>query len=83
MPCAHGWREVSTDPPPVGVQVLGLCDYTGVRMVTALRDDQHFRRWDHWHINHPTHWQHLPDALERAPAPPQYPPIHIINTEKS
>lgn len=74
-----GWRSVSADPPPIGQLVLGHCDYTGVRMVTARRDDIHFRRWDHWHINHPTHWQPLPAALERAPEPQPHSPIYVSN----
>ena len=77
---ARAWRKVSADPPPIGLQVLGHCNYTGVRSVTARRDDIYFRRWDHWHIQHPTHWQYLPDALDRAPAPP---PLEPIFTRKS
>ncbi len=69
------WRSVTTDPPPLGVQVLGLCDYTGVRSVTARREGPAARRWDHWHINHPTHWDHIPDALPLAAEPPAAPPI--------
>jgi hypothetical protein len=78
---ARRWRSVKTDPPPIGVQVLGHCDYTGMRSVTARRDDIYFRRWDAWHINHPTHWQHIPDTLDRALAPPALPPLYV-STEK-
>jgi hypothetical protein len=73
--CLYGWREVATDPPPIGVQVLGLCSYTGWRGVTVLRDDIFLRLWDNWYINHPTHWQELPPALPLTPEPPAMAPI--------
>lgn len=71
----RGWRTVATDPPPVGQVVLGLCSYTGLRAVTARRDDIHFRQWDNWYINHPTHWTDIPRALPRTAAPPSMQPI--------
>ncbi|MDZ4328680.1 MAG: hypothetical protein U1A73_27250 [Pseudomonas sp.] len=71
----RGWRPVATDPPPVGELVLGLCSYTGLRAVTARRDDIHFRQWDNWYINHPTHWTDIPRALPRTAAPPAMPDI--------
>lgn len=72
----RGWRPVATDPPPVGIEVLGLCSHTGVRSVTARREDIRFRRWDRWHINHPTHWMLLPDALPRTTPQEPMAPIY-------
>jgi hypothetical protein len=77
----RGWRPVATDPPPLGMPVLGLCSYTGVRSVTARREDIYFRRWDYWHINHPTHWIEMPPALLRTPQPKAMVPVCEINTK--
>lgn len=78
----RGWRPVASDPPPLGVKVLGLCDYTGVRSVTARRDDIYFRRWDSWYTNHPTHWMHLPASLPRAQEPPAMAPLYDSSNKR-
>ncbi len=84
MPAWPGtWISIADDPPPLGLQVLGLCDYTGVRSVTARMDDIKLRQWQHWHMNHPTHWRHLPPALALAEEPPAAPPICTIKIRGS
>lgn len=78
----RGWRKISTDPPPLGLQVLALCDYTGVRGVTTRRADIKYRQWDHWYMNHPTHWRPLPPALALAVEPPAAPPLYEFTDKK-
>jgi hypothetical protein len=79
----RGWRPVASDPPPIGVRVLGLCDYTGVRSVTARREDIYFRRWDNWYVNHPTHWMRMLDALPRAQEPPAMAPLYMSEVQQN
>lgn len=77
MKPASPWRSIETDPPPVGLEILGLCSYTGVRSVTAfLVEPNGYMHWDRWHHSFPTHWTDLPDALPRTKAPPASAPIY-------
>jgi hypothetical protein len=73
----RGWRPITASIPPPGLEVLGLCSWTGVRSVaTRVVSPTGYVSWDRWHHSFPTHYQLLPDALPLTPAPPARPPIY-------
>ncbi len=79
----RGWRKIDGDPPPIGVQVLGLCQHTGVRSVTARREDVPGGRWENWYINWPTHWRAIAEPLELSASPPASEPVAYITIKES
>lgn len=77
MKSTDEWLPIAGDQPPLGLEVLGLCSWTGVRSVaTRLMEPNGYVHWDRWHHSFPTHYQLLPDALPLTERPPAKPPIY-------